>query len=319
MMQMCDAASTAKAVTTGETDAAVQALVRLHSPLAERSVVRLVDSLLVGADHLSTAERENTFFGRVLGVLTGSDRIRQLAIEGSLHFGLEAVAGVLDVLLERSTEWESDLAYVAIRVSELLNRLDSLDAETSLFRTQVAKQSAQLAMAVTDLEARVLRLENAQLAQASIPVAFAAWERGELASLPPVIRLLLTLDRLFWSPYGAFRRLHRGSQIEQTLARQVVESTITRLCLDFSIAPDDFLPLEAWIEPVQQLRSPVSEMVFLVTDSDDPVGSPIAAAIAAVTSNREPDGRYLPRILQPVGFARVAFADTARRFERIGK
>ena len=212
--------------------------------LREKAVVDVVNGLEVVEDHLRWRdESPNSFLERLWDDLTGASARRQQAVDAGVRGVLRGMNEWLQGLQAAQTKSDIALARVAERLLETRQGVMKLQRRHRELKDEVVALERQLEDHIASTKGRLSNLQQALVVESTRSRAGDAvllvkerWRTRRYEAVPPLLRVLLAANDLYWGDFGAFLRL-KGSDDED--ACQLVRDArdvLANMASDFAAA-----------------------------------------------------------------------------------
>ena len=191
---------------TNLVDIPIKQLEKRIPPVSDKALINLVNGIQVNQNILSY-RKSRGFFGQILDNLTGSDRDRQLLLDGNLIAGQQALH---NWVLELTDSLKISQLGLQVTQKSLLEARNAI--RVNKFRLQyqeraisgLAEQLRQLAIQVDKrfktLESRIQQLEIKIAANEDLDYILSAWEANQTYyDLPWLIQIILLVKEIYSS------------------------------------------------------------------------------------------------------------------------
>ena len=291
--------------------------------LREKAAVDVVNGLEVVDDHLEWQEEDRgSFLQRLWDGVTGASARRQQSIDRGVQGVLSGMNDWLQAL--HAAQYKSDIAMerVAKRLSETRQGVMRLQTRHEQLRDEVAALGRLLGKHVDEISNQISDLQGESArgrAWDAVARAESRWGSRRFDAIPPLLRVLLASNELYWSDFGAFLRLKgtdskdacelvgHSQDILANLADRLIGSERSRLII-----------IERCLESLEDMTISADwrdAVAFLLEGAPRDV-QPLAAAAAERLQGSDVvlhDG--LPRLVQPRYLGELAMRETVRRIE----
>ena len=175
-------------------------------PVSDKALIDLVNGIQVNQNILNY-RKSRGFFGQLLDNLTGSDRARQLLLDGNLIVGQQTLHNWVLELTDslkisqlglQVTQKSLLEARNAIRVNK--NRLQHQEQTIIELAEQLTELAQQVDYRFQNVEARIHQLETKVAANEDLDFIISAWEANQTYyDLPWLIQIILLVKEIFSS------------------------------------------------------------------------------------------------------------------------
>jgi hypothetical protein len=268
--------------------AAIEEIVR------EKAIVDLVNGLEVVDDHIRLRAPPRGILARTWDGLTGASARRQQNIDRNMAAGLRAASEWLTAL--QAAQLQSDLALGRVvdrlletrrGVMRLQERHEALAAEVSLLAERLDAWRNAGTREIENINARLTLVEARDSAGRHLDVELSCWGQAEWRSVPPAVRLVTLMSRLYWGPYGRFLRGWPEDEAASMLRALLRNRVRDLLVEDFGSA--GMLDYDALVAPILDLPKETREGFAFLLDWSAPASSPRLFVIQQAADGHAPD------------------------------
>ena len=305
----------------------MEEILREIPQVREKAVVDIVNGLEVVGDHIRWREgNEGYFLTRLWDGLSGETARRRQNVDRGVQGILEGVSDWLHALQAAQAESDLALTRIAERLLETRQGVMRLQAQHRELRDEVAALDRRLEALIKRSGSEIsalrheLSIESAgRRAWNAVSRAGSRWRNPGVGRVPPLLRLLLAADELYWRDFGAFLRLNATDPKD---ARELVghaEDTLAKMAADFAASEGSkVVVVDCWLEPLEQAGIPEDwrDAIAYLLEGASPDDQPlvVSAAMSMQGAMEElPDNR--PRLVQPPHLGKLAMQETVRRIE----
>ncbi|MBW4503851.1 MAG: YjcZ-like family protein [Scytonema hyalinum WJT4-NPBG1] len=308
----------------GDNSTTLNELRRLHPQLTEKAIVDYVNGLEVLRDHLRFGDQTNNeFLTRIWDSITGRIAQRRQIIDGNITNSLETVSVWLqDIQLHQG---ESDIA-----VAQLAGKLK--ETRTGVMRLQeghnelaedvqaIAQDVDRLQIQVQDhrieLESQIRQVNAGRLASTHLEQVFDKWQAKRLNNYPPLARLYIVIDELYWGYFGTYCRSQFGTSEVHQLMEQLLDKALTQMERDLGGDFSQLMLPKEWLSPIENLPEESREVLSYLSNWADPQTAPVTSAIrnAALLESGLPDD--FPRVFSGEHAVNHLMYENKKRIQR---
>ncbi|NMG11900.1 diguanylate cyclase regulator RdcB family protein [Brasilonema sp. UFV-L1] len=288
----------------GDNPTTLDKLRTLHPQLTEKAIVDYVNGLEVLDDHLRFRDQTNNkFFTRIWDSITGRTAQRQQIIDRNITTSLNTVSVWLqDIQLHQG---ESDIAVARLAgklvetrtgVMRLQERHNELAKNVQAIAQDVYQLQSQVREHRIELESQIRQVNAGRLASAHLTQVFDKWQAERLNNYPPLVRLYIVIDELYWGYFGTYCRSQFGTSEVHQLMEQLVNKALIQMKQDLGGDVSQLMLPQDWLSPIQNLPEESREVLSYLSNWADPQTAPITWAIrnAALLESGLPDD--FPRV-----------------------
>lgn len=277
----------------------------LHPQLTEKAIVDYVNGLEVLDDHLRFRDQTNNkFLTRIWNSITGRTAQHQQIIDGNITTSLKTVSVWLqDIQLHQG---ESDIA-----VTRLAGKLKETHKGVKLLKERhrnqaenvqaIAQDVDRLQIQIRDhrinLEHQIKQVNAGRLASAHLEQVFDKWQAEWFNNYPPLVRLYITIDELYWGHFGTYCRYQFGTSEVHQLMEQLLHKALIQMKQDLEGDVSRLMLPKEWLSPIQNLPKELREGLSYLSNWADPQTSTVTWVIrnaALLDESGLPDG--FPRV-----------------------
>ena len=241
----------------------IESDIRDFPGLTEKFIVDFANGIEVVSDHLRVESTRGGLFSRLYDHFSGTTHRRNLqvtqvqskAIEHSLTWLSEQMRDngrtkwALGLVQQRVTclrEDLNDVAHLAVDTRKLLD--DFLESATAQFN---------------ELTSQLVNVDMRGRADLNLQQLIARWERGKYLALPPLQRIYVAMDELYWNEFGDFQRTNPQGKEQLQFLSLLEDKLIGRIRADsFSTRAS----LHDWRQSPPSARHHSSEAVAYLGD-----------------------------------------------------
>ena len=295
--------------------------------LREKAVVDVVNGLEVVDDHLRWRDENlGSFLDRLWIGLTGASGQRQQAVDRGVQDVLRGINEWLQGLQAARAESDIALARVAERLLETRQGVMKLQARHRELQNAVAALNRQLADHIASTEYGLLDLQQAlavesarSRAEDAVIQADARWRARRLEKIPPLLRVLLAANDLYWGKFGAFLRLKGPDDGDACDLIDHARNVLANLAADFAAGEEpESLIVDHWLDPLEDAafsadwRDAIAYLLEGASQEDQPLA---VSAWMRLQGSKEDLPRNRPRLVQPSYLGELAMRETVQRIE----
>lgn len=179
--------------------------------VGDKALIDLINGIQVSQDLIRYRQRRG-FFGQLIDKLDGSDRERQLLLDGNLLAGQEALS---NWVLELSDSLRISQVALEVTQNSLLEARDAIRSQKQRLQKQeeallelshhLNQLAQQVGARLNELEARVRKLEMRVAANEDIDQIVTAWAAGQTyTQLPWAVQVALLAREVFSSSVAIY-------------------------------------------------------------------------------------------------------------------
>ncbi len=299
----------------------------------EKAVVDVVNGLEVVDDHLRFRdENPGSFLGRAWDLVTGTSARRQQGIDSGTRGVLRNMNEWLHGLQAAQAESDIALARVAKRLLETRQGVMKLQERHQELRTEVEELDQRLANHIESTEHRLSDLQqdlaDQKLEGRAWTSVAAAKERllsNRFKAVPPLLRVLLAANDLYWNEFGAFLRLKGPDDRDAWGLIDNARNVLGNMADVFAVGEErESVIVDLWLAPLRDAALPTDwrdAIAYLLADAS-PGDRPLAvSARMRLQDSKEELPRNRPRLVQPFYLGEMALRETVRRIatERLNR
>ncbi len=260
----------------------------------EKAIVDLVNGLEVIDDHIRFRAPRDGILARTWDSLTGASTRRQQEIDSNVASALRAAGEWLTAL--QTAQLESDLALGRVvdrlletrrGVMRLQERHNALAAEMSRLGEQLAAWQDVGLRGLADLGARLTLVEARDSAGRHLDLELSCWRQSDWRSLPPALRLVTLMSRLYWGSYGRFLR-HWPEDEAAGMLRDLLCNRVAEL-LAQDHAGSRMVDFDAFVAPIRDLPEGNRQGYAFLLDWSAPASSPTLFVMQQAAIGQPPD------------------------------
>ncbi|MDE0417113.1 MAG: diguanylate cyclase regulator RdcB family protein [bacterium] len=293
----------------------------------EKAVIEVVNNLEVVDDRLRVRdENPASFLERAWDLVTGASSRRQQAVDRGVQGVLRGMNEWLHGLQAAQVESDIALARVAERLQETRDGVMKLQKRHQELKHEVEALDRRLADHIACTEHRLSELQQALAIEGSRNRAWnavaAAKERllnNRFKAVPPLLRVLLTANDLYWNDFGRFLRL-KGPDDKD--ARDLIDharNVLGNMAADFAVGEErESFIVDRWLDPLRDAALPTDwrDAIAYLLDDASPGSQPLAvSARMRLLDSKEELPHNRPRLAQPFHLGAMAMRETVRRIE----
>ena len=293
-------------------------LLDVFPQLREKAVVDVVNGLEVLEDRLRWRdENPGSFLGRLWAGLTGASERRQQAVDRSaqgvlggmnewLH-QLQAAGAESDIALARVSDRLQETRQGVMRLQERQQELERL-LEEHIEHTENAFLELQQALSVESERSR---------AWEEVSATDARFRTSRYEVVPPLMRVLLATDGLYWGRFGAFLRLNGLSDGDACKLVDHARNVLANMATDFAKGRE-FVIVDCWLESLEgasfspDYRDAMTYLMEGASQENQPLS---VSARMRLKRSRHELPRNRPRLVGPAHLSELAMREMLRRIK----
>lgn len=237
--------------------------------LKEKMIVDLVNGIEVSKDHLVVRSKRSNIFSRLWDDVSGTSSDRQQRIDQQFQKSLETICTWLQRLqieqigtYKATTIISNKLLETREAIRQLANSHFELRSKMDLFINEIKEFERSACSKFNSLTDEIENLGLRQSAMIHLDDVFYAWEAGvKYQAFSPLIQLLLVLEELYWSPFGAY------DKVNPEFRNQLRDRCIVQLKKLTGLNGQTIVPTVKWVEEIHSAPKLHKEMVYYLVDS----------------------------------------------------
>jgi YjcZ-like protein len=265
-------------------------LIELHPQLTEKAIVDYINGLEVIDDQIKISQgitRSDSFLSKVLCVLTGKDQQRQLLINENVGISLEVISVWLQELEHYRIENDVQITFLANKLYEIGQKLKHYQfnnaARVSEIDLRLEELKSQMSEKLAKLDERVQHEEAIN----HLTRVFKKWNREIWNSYPPLVRLCLSIDELYWGNFGRYCRKSSDSQEVNQLIEDLHNEALEKIEQEINIKRYELFEIAEWLQPVCNLSEGQREALSYLCDWAMAKTAPVTWSIQSYASSND--------------------------------
>lgn len=272
-----------------------------HPQIKEKAIFDYVNGLEILGDQLRVRKKiNNSFFQRTWNLITGQAAQRQQLIDLNVTTSLNSFSICLQDLQLSQAESDLTIAHLADKLFETREGIMLLKEKQQDLLKNVFEFQSKVNYQLEGLKSKVLHTEKGLLGYVHLEQVFDKWGAGHLNVYPPLARLFLVMDELYWGNFGTFCRISPKQEEVNELWKQLENKALVQMKQDLGENIDKIMLFQEWLSPIQSLPEDLREMIVFLSDWAQPENSPVIWAMrdAALPKNYFPKPKVdLPQVL----------------------
>ena len=300
---------------------------KIFPQLREKAVVDVVNGLEIVDDHLRWRdENPGSFLDRLWNGLTGASARRQQAVDRGVHGVLRGMNEWLQGLQAAQAESDIAMARVAERLLETRHGVTKLQERHRELREQVALLDRRLEEHIERTATKISALQRElddekadRQAWNAVSDVNARWRTSRFEAVPPLLRVLLAANDLYWSKFGAFLRLKGPDDRDARKLIDYARNVLANMAADFAAGEQsDSLIVDRWLDPLEDTTLPADwrDALAYLLEGASPEEQPlVVSARMRLRGWKEELPRNRPRLVQPSYLGELVMRETVQRIE----
>lgn len=240
-------------------------MIQNHPQLREKAIVDYIDGLEVINDHISFRRQiinRDSFLNKILDSITGKSQQRQLIINQNVAISLKVISVWLQELECYRIENDIVITYLTNKLSETRNAVMRINGRVEGIADRFEQLQSKLEIELRKLKKRVDRIE----AKHHIDFVIAKWSEELWLNYPPLVKLYLSIDELYWGDFGIYCRNPEDSEKVNDLIKYLRNEILKIIKNTIGINPDKPFIMSQWLKPISDLPKEELEMLAYVCD-----------------------------------------------------
>jgi hypothetical protein len=283
----------------------------LHPQLKEKAIFDYFNGLEVLEDHVRFRNKNNNnLLTRILDSLNGIAVKRQNIIDDNITASLDTVSIWLQDIQRYQAKSDIAVNCLANKLIETRQGVMRLQERHKELREQVQAMYQDINRRLTQVNHDVSSMKSdIQYFNANDHLirVFKKWEREQLKLYPPLARLYIVIDELYWGDFGIYCRSKFGEKKVNELMQDLADKALSQMAKDLKdLGEKDLKGLgnymsqlmfpQKFLNPINDLPEELREVIGYLSDWAEPQIAPVSWAIkkAALRESELPDD--FPRV-----------------------
>ena len=265
---------------TDEAQSSIVNLYKLHPQIEQKALFDHINGLEVVNDHLKFRSKANDkFFSRIWGIFTGQESERQQRIDENLSISLSTITAWIQGIQIDKAESDIIISTLSDKLIETRERIIHIQNIQTNVLEQLSDFHLNFEHQLSKLQSKISDVDLAQLANSHLEQVFDKWKAGRLDQYPPLVRLFLVVDELYWGKFGEFCRKLHGEKKSEILQEQLIDKALVQIKQDISGNTYKLFITKEWLYPIQSLPDDTRQTIAYLSNWSNPQKTPITWAI----------------------------------------
>ena len=175
--------------------------------LSDKVIVDLVNGMDVIRDHIFELKKPVGFPGRIVDLVLGNDKKRNISIYENLSTSIDATT----IWLGNIEKWKigSDFALVSVakKLVDTRNKVRTLTSKSETISSKITQLESHFNDIFSVIQNEQLQLKQRLDAKDSLDFVMSKWKGGGYdVFISPLNQMFVALEELFWSPFGEYAK-----------------------------------------------------------------------------------------------------------------